>query len=224
MAESPFAEDKAPVAVVTGGHAYDVPGFHRLVRTLPEIDAYVQPLEDFVADVAGCRDAYEAVCFYCMHRETPGPEAAVGKQGVCDAIEGLTRTGQGLLVLHHGLCAWPAWPFWSEVCGIADRGSPPYHFDQTVPVHVVDTDHRIPKTLIDFTLADETYEMPEPDADSEVVLTTDHPRSMRALGWTRQVGRSRVFCLQPGHGPAAWTHPGFRTVLQRGLLWCAGRI
>ena len=37
------------VAVVTGGHAFDVPNFHRLFRQLPGIDAYPQHLEHFAS-------------------------------------------------------------------------------------------------------------------------------------------------------------------------------
>jgi type 1 glutamine amidotransferase len=56
-----------------------------------------------------------------------------------------------------------------------------------------------------------------------VLLTTDHPKSMKTLGWVRQHRNARVFCLQSGHDGVTWASPEFRTVLERGIRWCAGR-
>ena len=36
---------KIKTAVITGQHAFDVPGFHGLFRSIPEIDFYLQDLE-----------------------------------------------------------------------------------------------------------------------------------------------------------------------------------
>jgi type 1 glutamine amidotransferase len=72
-------------------------------------------------------------------------------------------------------------------------------------------------------MTDETYTTNEPE-NSTVLLRVDHPHSMRALAWTRQVDAARVFCLQSGHDNSSWAHPGFRHTLERGIAWCAGRI
>ena len=45
-------------AVVTGGHPYHVPGFHHLLRTLPQVDAYPQHMEDYVANLGNVRSQY----------------------------------------------------------------------------------------------------------------------------------------------------------------------
>ena len=42
--------DKTSVAVVTGGHSFDVPGFHALFRSLPDVDPYIQHMEDYIHD------------------------------------------------------------------------------------------------------------------------------------------------------------------------------
>ena len=48
---SPLGSDgRTSVAVITGHHAFDVPNFHALFRGMASVDAYIQPLEDFVAD------------------------------------------------------------------------------------------------------------------------------------------------------------------------------
>ena len=60
--------DKTTVAVVTGGHAFDVPGFHALFRSLPDADCYIQHVEDYgyedyVYNAGHVRDEYDVVLF-----------------------------------------------------------------------------------------------------------------------------------------------------------------
>jgi len=40
-------DELVKVAVITGGHSYNVQGFHQLFRSLKGIDAYVQHIQDF---------------------------------------------------------------------------------------------------------------------------------------------------------------------------------
>jgi uncharacterized protein len=58
-------------AVVTGGHPFDVPHFHRLFRAMPGVDAYPQDLENFLHDWGQVRWKYEAIVFYNMHMAPP---------------------------------------------------------------------------------------------------------------------------------------------------------
>jgi type 1 glutamine amidotransferase len=88
---------------------------------------------------------------------------------------------------------------------------------------VADLDHPITRGLAAWELTDETYTVNLPGTDSHVLLTTDHPKCMRTVGWTREVGKSRVFCLQSGHDNAAFSNPNFGAVLQRGIEWLAER-
>lgn len=73
------AAEKSPVrpprvAVITGGHNFDVPGFHQLFRSLAGVDAYIQHLDDFACASESARDNYDVVLFYLMFRETPVDE------------------------------------------------------------------------------------------------------------------------------------------------------
>jgi type 1 glutamine amidotransferase len=72
-----------------------------------------------------------------------------------------------------------------------------------------------------FEIQDETYEMADAGEDSEILLTVEHPQSMRTVAWTRRYGQACVFCLQLGHDAAAWRHPAFQTLVLRGVQWCA---
>jgi type 1 glutamine amidotransferase len=107
--------------------------------------------------------------------------------------------------------------------GIANRKFG-YHHDQKLRVNVVNAEHPITKGLKPWEMLDETYTMADAGAGSEILLTTDHAKSMQTLGWTRQYKKSRVFCFESGHDNQTWVSPDFREVLRRGLLWCARKL
>ncbi|NQT85706.1 ThuA domain-containing protein [bacterium] len=214
------------VAVITGSHSYDVIGLERLFRGLDGIDAYIQHLNDFAASPEGVRDGYDAVVFHAMILERGGPTDALqpwycGKPRT--TLEHLGATGQGIVLLHHGLLAYPEWPVWNAIAGMDDRSFVHYH-DETTRVKVVDTEHPVTAGIADWDMLDETYTMQDAGEGCRVLLRVDHPRSMRDLAWTRRYRDSRVFCYQSGHNADTWQDESFREVLRRGILWSAGRM
>lgn len=217
----PIGDDDRSVAVVTGGHGFDVPRFHDVFRDVRGT-FYPQDLRNFAADAGGVLTQYDAVVFYTMYRESDVDEEAV--EQVETAVRDISDAGTGVVVLHHAVLALPESAVWIDVCGLPDRGSDHIdpHFDQTVAVDVADSDHPITRGLSGWEMSDETYEMPDPAGDSRVLLTTDHPDSMDVVGWTRAFRDARVFCLQSGHGDGAYSNPQFRTVLDRGIRWAVG--
>ena len=208
--------DKITVAVITGGHGFDVPGFHAIFRAMPEVDSYIQHQDDFVEDVAKVRDEYDVLLFYNMPRGEPDTNAQ-------EVFEQLGQSGQGIILLHHAILAYLPWSFWGELVGIPDR-SFGFSMMQELAVEVADPGHPITSGVASWQMLDETYSMASAGEDSRVLLTTDHPDSMHVLGWTRQFRNSRVFCLQSGHDNLTYVDPNFRTMLSRGIQWCAGRI
>ena len=113
-------------------------------------------------------------------------------------LEGLGDGDQGIFLLHHALVAFPDWPLWRELSGMRQRGSIPCTFDQTVHIDIADTAHQITSTLKPCDIVDETYNIDDADEDSHILLTTDHPQSMKTIAWTRTFGKARVFCYQAG--------------------------
>lgn len=214
---------KIKTAVVTGQHPFHLPGFHAMFRSLPNVDFYPQHLEDFVTDVAGVQEEYDTVVFYNFQQATPGAEGDWWNRATAQALDRLGKTSQGIFVFHHGLAAFREWPFWSQLCGIEDRAGG-FSMDETIAVQVADPSHPITRGLKPWEMVDEIYLMNDASEGSHVLLTTAHPQSMKTLAWTRQHGSARVFCLQPGHGPGAFDHPSFRTVVGRGIEWTASRI
>jgi uncharacterized protein len=219
--------NKIKTAVVTGAHPFDVPGFHALWRALDELDVYIQSLDDFASDVGKVRERYDVVVLYHMVTATP-PENSEGEPWYQrrhrQAMESLGETPQGIVVLHHALLAYPDWPLWSELVGIADRRISSYHMQQRIPVRIA-AEHPITRGVPDWELGDETYVMrdAQPEHGNTVLLATDHERSTRTLAWTRQYRSARVLCFQSGHDRQSWEDERFRTVLGNGIRWSAGR-
>jgi len=211
-------------AVITGGHSFELLPFHRFFRSLSGVDAVIQHMDDFASASEVERDSYDVVVFFSMLLPTPVDEGLPWYQGKpLGALQRLTQTGQGVVLVHHALLAYREWPFWDELVGISSR-SFDYFPGQDVPVEIVDSQHAITRGLAPFTLRDETYLMPSAGADSHVLLATAHPRSIATLAWTRTVGRAKVFCFQPGHDHLAWEHPAYAELLTRGMAWSAGKL
>ena len=209
-------DEKITVAVITGGHFFDVPGFHAVFRDMPGIDSYIQLEANWAADIGNVQDTYDVFLFYNMPRGLP-------EERTRPVLEKLGESGQGIFLLHHAILAYDQWPFWSDLVGIADR-SFGYDHEQEFTVDIADPAHPITQGIEPWQMVDETYSMASADHGSHLILTTDHPESMHVLGWTRQFRNSRVFCFQSGHDNLTYVDPNFRKTVLRGIQWCAGRI
>ncbi len=217
------AHQPVSVAVVTGGHSFDVPHFHRLFRGLEGVEAYIQSIDDFCASPREVRQGYDVVLFYIMMMPMPVNEGQPWYAGQpLTALGELGEASQGIVVLHHALLAYPEWPLWSEIVGIDVRQFG-YFIGETVHTEIA-ADHPITHGVPAWTMIDETYTMADAGLGSEILLTYDHPRSMRTIAWTRRYRRSRVFCYEAGHDNACWSDEHFREILRRGILWAAGRL
>ncbi len=208
--------DSIKVAVITGGHFFDVPGFHAIFRDMPQVDSYIQLEANWAADIGQALDTYDVFLFYNMPRGLP-------EERTRPVLEKLGESGQGIFLLHHAILAYEQWPFWSDLVGISDR-SFGYDHEQELSVQIADPAHPITQGIEPWQMVDETYSMASAGEDSHLLLTTDHPRSMRVLGWTRQFRNARVFCYQSGHDNFTYVDPNFRKTILRGIQWCAGRI
>jgi type 1 glutamine amidotransferase len=220
--ESPRNDtDSIRVAVVTGGHSFDVPEFHRLFRELPGVDAYPQHMEHFASSSQAVRDAYDAVVLYGMERgEVPeaGPHYAGNTKA---ALERIVDRGQGIVILHHALLAWEKWDFWDHVIGHDERNFR-WKPDLDLTIEVATTEHPITRGMTSFGTMDEGYVLHgNHDGESTVLLTAEHEDIMKEVAWAREIGPCRVFVLALGDNPRAWSNAGFREVLGRGIAWVA---
>jgi len=212
------------LAVVTGLHPYNVIAFQDFFHALEGVEAYIQHMEDFVSTPQDMRDGYDCVMFYHFHMVTPtGEEESWCVRPTKAALEHLGTGNQGIIVLHHALLAFPDWDLWTQITGLRQRKQFGYSPGEKLDVRVVPSDHPITQGMSSWEMTEETYHLNEDPIDSEVLLTTEHPKSMKCIGWTRQYKRSRVFCLQLGHDNQGWSHPSFRELVKRGIYWASGK-
>ncbi|MDE2777500.1 MAG: ThuA domain-containing protein [Chloroflexota bacterium] len=216
-------EGKIKTAVITGKHPFDVPAFHAAFRSLTEIDFYPQHMEDFAADIGERRAEYDVLLFFNFHQETPGSSGSPADEASKAALDTLGDSEQGIFILHHALLAYPDWPPWARLVGL-QAPSWRVHMDINLSIQVANRNHPITEGLNDWTMQDETYIVGEPDGDSEILLITEDPKSMRSIAWTRRYKHARVFCFQSGHDHNAYENPNFRRVISRGIQWAAGRL
>jgi len=98
-----------------------------------------------------------------------------------------------------------------------------YAHGQDMKVTIADKAHAITKGLADFEIHDETYGGYFVARDVHVLLTTDHPKCGKEIGWVKEYGKSRVFYLLLGHDAKAWANPAYPALVKRGIQWAAKR-
>ncbi len=201
------------IAIVTGHHDFKEAEFDAVFGSMEGIEFVREELDVFVNDPD--RNKYEVVVFYNFHQQNPDPETS-------EAILSLADEGQGLVILHHAILAFPQWKDFSDICGIQDRKFS-FSVGEKLHMHVADNDHPITAGITDWDMTDETYLMKSPGQDSHTLLTTDNPTSIGIIAWTRTYRNSRVFCFQSGHDDETYTVPQFQEVLARGISWAAGQ-
>ena len=109
-------------------------------------------------------------------------EAGEGYEGkIRGILEGLGKTSQGIFILHHGILVYREWPFWSDLVGIGNRETRSVHHDLNLHIEVSNPDHPITRGLEAWDMVDETYVMDEPEEENGILLSVDHPQSMKAI-------------------------------------------
>jgi trehalose utilization protein len=210
------------VGVITGGHTFDVVGFHQLFRSLEGLDCYIQSLEEWAVDVHRYGARYDVLVFYNMHTDLP--QDCPGGKLTRQAIDGL-GDGTGILVFHHGILAFKGDDVWDNIVGMTERTIDGCSHDEKLGVRISDNDHPITEGIKDWSLVDETYDFRNVEAeDSHVLLTVDHANSMDTMAWTRTFRESRVLNYVFGHDDQTWADETFREVLRRGIRWCGKKL
>jgi type 1 glutamine amidotransferase len=166
------------VLVVTGGHRYDLDALHAMLESVcgargwswahavqPGAQRWLRP------EHAGRWDAivlHDIPGLWLRRGEEPrvvGPEP-----GIAEAVVQLLEAGQGLVVLHHAMSAWPGWEGWAEAIGGRFLYLPGSLRGEQWPasgyrmadytVEVVAPAHPVCEGVESFALSDELYYAP----------------------------------------------------------------
>jgi type 1 glutamine amidotransferase len=222
-----YEERDVRILLTTGGHDFQQDPFFEMFDKLPGVEYTHVKLPDSAHLLKpGLEEEYDVVVMYDMVESITEDERR--------SFIGLLQNGIGIVSLHHNLGAHRDWPEFTRIIGgkyiftprsIDGKKYAPSTFahDQDIFVEVSDRNHAVVQGITDFQIHDETYQGYYTSPDVRVLLTTEHPKSDRALAWTNQYGESRVIYLLSGHDSLAWRHPTFPKLLLNAILWAANR-
>lgn len=211
------------LAVVIGGHAYDVPEFRALFDRMDGCDTYLQDVDNWAASKGGAYDRYDAFLFYHMNYWGKLSVRDDMDKRITDAIAQIGESRQGFVVLHHALLSFRELAPYSALCNIPERTIRGFGNDD-IRTEIADADHPITRGLAPWVMQDEYFVIDEPGPGSRVLLTTTHPKSMKPLMWAHEYRNARVVCYQSGHGPSAYQNEHYQTALKRSIEWVARRL
>ncbi|MBL8179208.1 MAG: ThuA domain-containing protein [Bryobacterales bacterium] len=207
-------KDAVRVLVATGGHSHEA-SFYSLFEGNRRLRVTVDPHPAaFRRDI---RKAYDVVVLYDLMATMPEEHKA--------NLQAFVEIGKGVVVLHHALADFADWEWWwKEVTGgLYDLKKSGFQHDLELVVKPVGT-HPIVKGLPEMRIYDETYIRVWQAEGIEPLLTLDHATSDRVVGWIGPSKAWKAVVLQPGHGREAHQSPWYRTLVERAILWCAGRL
>ena len=216
--------EKIKLAIVTGGHPFELPEFLAMFDRMPQVDYYIQDLDNWAADAGNVWDQYDVHIFYTMHYWGILSVRPEMDEPIQEAIDRVGDKEHGIFIWHHALLGFLDSPAWSAMCGSQNRRLRGCDGGEEVLTEIANPDHPITRGLYPWTMTDEVYLIDEPSEDSDVLLTTTNPKSMKALGWTREHKQARVFCYESGHDGIAYRNPTFQAVMLRAIQWLARRI
>jgi len=217
---------KIKVLVVTGGHGFEREPFFNVFKDNPEI-TFGEAKQGKSSEAYDRDDllTQDVVVLYDMVQNITDAQKA--------KFLSLFDKGIGLVVMHHALVSYRAWPEFETIIG-GTYPEPPdkkgvvtpelgYQHDVDFPIQIVARDHPVTAGLKDFTMHDEIYWGFRVRPDVTPLITTTHPKSGKPLSWARTQGKSRVVYLQLGHDHSAYDNPNFRQLVAQSIRWVANK-
>jgi len=219
------AEGKLKVLVVWGGHGFTHDAFFQMFKDDPGI-AYTEVKHQKTSEVYDRDDLLtcDAIVFYDLWQNITDDQKK--------KFQSLFDKGVGLVVLHHALADYQAWPVFEEAVGgkfllapekkdgvVVTPGSGTG--GGAITLHVVSKDHPITKGMEDFKLQDEYYNKCRVNPNVTLLLTTDCPGNQKEVAWCKEQGKSRVVYIMSGHDQKVYNDPNYRKVLANAIKWAA---
>lgn len=214
------------VLIITGGHPFREAPFLDMFRSMHSITfehvKYGEGAEaKFKAENA---KNYDVFVFYDMNQNC---------SAYLSDLLAMFDAGKPGVFLHHALGSCPDDEEYSWLRGGKGRfdqqpNTPKltwsgYKPNTSYRAHVA-KDHPITAGMSDFDFVDETYSNFFVSTDDDIFLSTDQPGVGKQLGWTHKYKRSQIAYLLLGHGPSAYSNGNYRTLVERTILWAAGRL
>jgi len=143
------------------------------------------------------------------------------RPGQAAELTDFVNRGGGLVLLHGTLAAWTESGEVRDLAGWAPSGPGAL----TELVIRPDPSHPISARLgAEIKLVDELYFSEGPPADASPLLRVSWRFTEQVVAYERAVGDGRFVHLGLGHGPATFEHEGFQKLVQRSVMFAAGRV
>lgn len=207
---------KTNILVITGGHEFNRAAFFEMFDSFPDIN-YTEIQHPGAISQIGKLDPkiIDVVVFYDMPKNISDQEKVI--------FNTLTKAGTGLLFLHHSLCSYQNWDDYKTIVGGKyheeqnSSSTSTYQHDVNFSIEIADTTHPVTKGILNFDLPDEIYGNTEVLPDVQALLTTNHPKSSKIIGWAQQTGNSKVVYIQPGHDEKAFKNVAYRKLIEQAI-------
>jgi type 1 glutamine amidotransferase len=214
------------VLVVTGGHAFQEAPFLDMFRSMHSITfervKFGEGAEaKFKPEAA---KNYDVFVFYDMNQNC---------SAYLSDLLAMFAAGKPGVFLHHALGSCPDDEEYTWLRGGKGRFEQQpnttkltwsgYKPNTSYRAHV-SKDHPITAGMTDFDFVDETYSNFFVSTDDDIFLSTDQPGVGKQLGWTHRYKNSPIAYLLLGHGVPAFANQNYRTLVERSILWAAGKL
>ena len=139
--------------------------------------------------------------------------------GQSSQLADFVRGGGGLVLLHGTLAAWGESGDLAELARWAPSGPTPL----TELIIRPDASHPVASRLGELKVRDELYLSEGPPDDASVLLRASWRYSEQVVAYERRVGNGRFVHLGLGHDASTYEQQGFQKLVQRTLMFAAGR-
>jgi len=217
------ASEPVHVLLVTGGHGFSKEPFFAMFDEMEGVRYTHIELHDDSEMFESIDDwKYDGLVLYNMTQ-------SISPHRQANFIR-LLEQGVGVVALHHSLCSFQTWPEYRRIIGGQYYQEPTevdgvvypagtYQHDVQMNIYVTDASHPVTVGVGDFQLIDETYNHYAVEPDNHLLLTTDAQTNRREIGWVRRYKNANICYLQLGHGPDAYAHPAYRTLVRQAIRW-----
>jgi len=225
LTAAPANPAKTRVLIVTGGHEFEHAPFFAVFDANTNIawKTVAHPNAHALLEKEAAR-AWDVLLVYDLHEEI----TAEAKANFLARL----KDGKGLVVLHHAIASYQAWPEYEKIIGakyylqktsVGGVEKPQSTYLHGVAFHVrpLQPDHPILKGISDYDLVDETYDLFDVSPSVTPLLASSAPIRNQIIGWCKTYEASRVVYLQSGHDHTAFENPNFRRILAQAIAWVA---